>query len=152
MNDNPALNLRQLIDNPGSDYFLFRADTIPQKDSLTFYLQHELEDFNVLTNVEIGAYSADSNKYVYEEFLQTQASRFASQPVRDLPVYTRKFDHILLYFPHRDKYILSEMNFWIISSVALSLALIGLAISLFYFYRQKFLSEIQKDFVNNFTH
>jgi two-component system phosphate regulon sensor histidine kinase PhoR len=44
------------------------------------------------------------------------------------------------------------MNFWIISSVALSLALIGLAISLFYFYRQKFLAEIQKDFVNNFTH
>jgi two-component system phosphate regulon sensor histidine kinase PhoR len=30
--------------------------------------------------------------------------------------------------------------------------LIGLAISLFYFYRQKFLAEVQKDFVNNFTH
>jgi two-component system, OmpR family, phosphate regulon sensor histidine kinase PhoR len=152
MNDNPALNLRQLIDNPGPDYFLFKADTIPQKDSLTFYLQHELEDFNVLTNVKIGAFSADSGKYIYQEFLQTPASRFASQPVSDLPVYTRSFDHILLYFPHRYKYILGEMHFWIISSAALSLALIGLAISLFYFYRQKFLSEIQKDFVNNFTH
>ncbi len=44
------------------------------------------------------------------------------------------------------------MGFWIISSVALFIALIGLAVSLFYFYRQKFLAEIQKDFVNNFTH
>jgi len=44
------------------------------------------------------------------------------------------------------------MNFWIISSVVLFLALLGLAVSLFYFYRQKFLAEIQKDFVNNFTH
>jgi two-component system phosphate regulon sensor histidine kinase PhoR len=44
------------------------------------------------------------------------------------------------------------MNFWIISSVVLFITLIGLAVSLFYFYRQKFLSEIQKDFVNNFTH
>ena len=35
---------------------------------------------------------------------------------------------------------------------AASVALIGLAASLFYFYRQKFLAEIQKDFVNNFTH
>ncbi|HEY6437569.1 MAG TPA: HAMP domain-containing sensor histidine kinase, partial [Ignavibacteriaceae bacterium] len=30
--------------------------------------------------------------------------------------------------------------------------LLGLTISLFYFYKQKFLVEIQKDFVNNFTH
>ena len=152
MNDNPPLNLRQLIDNPDPDYFVFKADTIPQKDSLAFYMQHELEDFDVLTNVKIGAYSVDSGRYMYQEFLQTPASRFASQSVSDLPVFTRKYDHILLYFPNRSKYILGEMHFWIISSVALSLALIGLAVSLFYFYRQKFLSEIQKDFVNNFTH
>ena len=69
-----------------------------------------------------------------------------------MPVFTQEYDHILLYFPHRSQYILGEMNFWIISSVALFLALIGLAISLFYFYRQKFLAEVQKDFVNNFTH
>ena len=36
--------------------------------------------------------------------------------------------------------------------MTLFIALIGLAVSLFYFYRQKFLAEIQKDFVNNFTH
>jgi two-component system phosphate regulon sensor histidine kinase PhoR len=44
------------------------------------------------------------------------------------------------------------MDFWIVSSIVLFIALIGLAASLFYFYRQKFLAEIQKDFVNNFTH
>ena len=153
MNDNPALNLQQLIQNPGPDYFLFKADTIPSKDSLTFYLRHEFEDFNVLTNAKIGAYSTTAKKYVYQQFISMPAaSRYTDQPVADLPVLTPDFDHILLYFPHRNNYILGEMNFWIISSVAVSLALIGLAISLFYFYRQKFLAEIQKDFVNNFTH
>jgi two-component system phosphate regulon sensor histidine kinase PhoR len=153
MNDNPALNLQQLIQNPGPDYFLFKADTIPSKDSLTFYLRHEFEDFNVLTSARIGAFSASAKKYVYQEFIGTPAgSPYSDQSVVNLPVLTPEFDHILLYFPHRNNYILGEMNFWIISSVALSLALIGLAISLFYFYRQKFLAEIQKDFVNNFTH
>src|SRR5579863_4401544 len=152
MNDNPAMNLKELIDYPEPNYFLFKADTIPQKDSLTFYLQHEFEDFNVLTDCMIGAYSKDGKKYIYAEYVPSVASRYPVQQVRDLPVFTTNFDHILLYFPHRNKYILGQMNFWIISSVALFLALIGLAISLFYFYRQKFLSEIQKDFVNNFTH
>jgi two-component system phosphate regulon sensor histidine kinase PhoR len=152
MNDNPALNLQRLIVNPQTDYFLFKADTIPQKDSLTFYLQREFTDFDVLTDVKLGAYSNKERKYIYQEYVPTPASRYSVQAVNDLPVYSRDFDHILLYFPHRSKYILGEMNFWIISSIVLFLSLLGLAVSLFYFYRQKFLAEIQKDFVNNFTH
>jgi len=44
------------------------------------------------------------------------------------------------------------MFFWIVSSGILLLALIGFSSSVFYLYRQKFLNETQKDFVNNFTH
>jgi two-component system phosphate regulon sensor histidine kinase PhoR len=152
MNDNPEQSLQQLIHNPANDYYLFKADTIPEQDSLTFYIRKEFGDFDVLTDVKLGAYSSSLKKYVYEEYIPTAASGFNITTARGLPVYTQEYDHILLYFPHRSQYILSEMNFWIISSVALFLALIGLAISLFYFYRQKFLAEVQKDFVNNFTH
>ena len=70
----------------------------------------------------------------------------------ELPVYNNSSDNIVLYFPHRHEYILEQMDFWIVSSIILFIALIGLGASLFYFYRQKFLAEIQKDFVNNFTH
>jgi two-component system, OmpR family, phosphate regulon sensor histidine kinase PhoR len=152
MNDNPAQSLQQLIHNPANDYYLFKADTIPEQDSLTFYIRKEFADFDVLTDVKLGAYSSSLKKYLYEDYIPTAASGFNITTVRGLPVYAQEYDHILLYFPHRSQYILSEMNFWIISSVALFLALIGLAISLFYFYRQKFLAEVQKDFVNNFTH
>ena len=58
----------------------------------------------------------------------------------------------MLYFPHRNKYVLQQMNFWFISSAILFVVLIGLAVILFFFYRQRFLAEVQKDFVNNFTH
>jgi two-component system phosphate regulon sensor histidine kinase PhoR len=154
MNDTPGTNLQQLITNAGNNYFVFKADTIPPKDSLTYHLQVEFADFGVLTDCKLGAYSSAEKKYVYEEFLPTPASRYAGiKPVlKDLPVLARDFDHILLYFPHRHEYILEQMDFWIISSVILFIALIGLAVSLFYFYRQKFLAEVQKDFVNNFTH
>ena len=152
MNDNPTQSLQQLIHNPANDYYMFRADTIPTQDSLTYYIRKEFSDFDVLTDVKLGAYSSSQKKYVYEEYIPTAASGFQITHALGLPVYSEDYDHILLYFPHRSQYILGEMNFWIISSVALFLALIGLAISLFYFYRQKFLAEVQKDFVNNFTH
>jgi two-component system, OmpR family, phosphate regulon sensor histidine kinase PhoR len=152
MNDAPSLTLQQLIHTPADDYYVFKADTIPEQDSLTHYIRKEFGDFDVLTDVKLGAYSTQDKKYIYEDYIPTAASGFPITPSRGLPIFARDYDHILLYFPHRSQYILSEMNFWIISSVALFLALIGLAISLFYFYRQKFLAEVQKDFVNNFTH
>jgi two-component system phosphate regulon sensor histidine kinase PhoR len=152
MNDNPPMALQQLIDNPGTDYYTFKADTIPEKDSLTFFLQQEFGLFDVLTDCKLGAYSSAQQQYIYAEYIPSPASHFPVQNVSDLPVFNKSFDHILLYFPHRGIYILEQMDFWIISSVALFVTLIGLAISLFYFYRQKFLAEVQKDFVNNFTH
>jgi two-component system phosphate regulon sensor histidine kinase PhoR len=152
MNDNPAMNLQDLIANPDPNYFFFKADTIPEKDSLTFYLRKEFEDFDVLTDCKLGAYSKTAGKYVYEEYIPSPASRYAVQSVSDLTVFDTNFDHIVLFFPHRSNYILDEMGLWIVSSIALLITLISLAVSLFYFYRQKFLAEIQKDFVNNFTH
>src|SRR5580692_5282305 len=156
MNDAPGTHLESLIEIPTRDldYFIFKADTIPLKDSLVFYIQDEFADFGVLTDCKLGAYSAAEKKYVYEEFIPAPASRYAAvkPPLKELPVLANTYDHILLYFPHRHEYILEQMNFWIISSIVLFIALIGLAVSLFYFYRQKFLAEIQRDFVNNFTH
>ena len=156
MNDAPGTHLQQLIKTPdeNGDYLIFKADTIPPKDSLVFYIQDEFADFGVLTDCKLGAYSAAEKKYVYEEFIPAPASRYAAAkpPIKELPVLANTYDHILLYFPHRHEYILEQMDFWIISSIVLGIALIGLAASLFYFYRQKFLAEIQKDFVNNFTH
>jgi len=154
MNDAPGLNLKDLIDAPADNYFSFKADTIPPEDSLVFYIQHEFADFLVLTDCRLAAYSAADKKYIYEEFIPAPASRYAGvrPPARELPIYSRDYDHILLYFPHRQEYVLEQMDFWIVSTVVLFLALIGLAASIFYFYRQKFLAETQKDFVNNFTH
>jgi two-component system phosphate regulon sensor histidine kinase PhoR len=153
MNDAPGTSLRDLINLPANNYFVFKADTIPPKDSLAFSLQEEFADFSVLTDCKLGAYSSTEHRYVYEEYIPTPASRYGSiQPTQDLPVFTKDYDHIVLFFPHRHEYILEQMDFWIISSVILFITLIGLAVSLFYFYRQKFLAEIQKDFVNNFTH
>ena len=105
MNDQAGVILKDLIDAPADNYFSFKADTIPPKDSLVFYIQDEFADFGVLTDCKLGAYSASEKKYVYEEFIPAPASRYAGikRPAQELPVYNRDNDHILLYFPHRQE-------------------------------------------------
>src|SRR5664279_816354 len=76
MNDDPSLSLQQLIRNPEKDYYLFQADTIPKQDSLTYYLRKEFGDFDVLTDVKLGAFSSKEKKYIYESYIPTVASGF----------------------------------------------------------------------------
>ncbi len=42
MNDAPGISIKDLIDAPADNYFSFKADTIPPKDSLVFYIQESL--------------------------------------------------------------------------------------------------------------
>jgi len=160
LNDRPGTQIQKLIERPTPNSFLLQLDTIPQKDSLTYFLHNEFTDFDVFTDCNMAVYSDSINDYLYQVYLPTAASTQPQQqsttqphPVEvDLSVYPRRFAYLHINFPHRQQYIIHQLNFWIATAVILSLALVGFAASMFYFYKQKFLNEVQKDFVNNFTH
>lgn len=149
--DSQVNHLQDFIEHPSPDYFLFRTGAHYDKDSLIWYLKDELNDFDVLTDAHVGFYDARTKSFSAREYIPAAAARY-DPVINPFPQYERPHNYVLIYFPHRNRYVLSQMNFWFISSAILFIVLIGLAVSLFYFYRQKFLAEIQKDFVNNFTH
>lgn len=149
--DSQVNHLQDFIEHPSPDYFLFRTGSQYEKDSLIWYLKDELNDFDVLTDAHVGFYDARTKNFSSREYIPAAAARY-DPVINPFPQYERPHNYVLIYFPHRNRYVLSQMNFWFISSAILFIVLIGLAVSLFYFYRQKFLAEVQKDFVNNFTH
>ena len=143
-------HLNELIENPAPDLYLANIPLPVNKDSLVSYLQYELEDVGVFTDCLLGVYSADSAKYVFTELLASAGvQKSTSIP---LPELRRGYDHIALYFPNRRQYILSQMNFWILSSVILLLVLLLFGGSLYFFYKQKFVNETQRDFIHSLTH
>jgi two-component system phosphate regulon sensor histidine kinase PhoR len=105
----------------------------------------------VITECIVAAFDKNKQTYIYRSQIGLSATQI-NFDINELTVYPKDYHYIMLHFPGRNKYLLSQMNFWIIGSVILILVLTGLAVSLFYFYKQRFLVEIQKDFVNNFTH
>jgi len=100
----------------------------------------------------VAVYDQLQGKVIYDLYLPSPGSPFTDESRIDPPIYRRTYRHILLYFPHHDKYLMHEMRYWIIGIIFLLILLLGLVVSLFYLYRQKFLNELQKDFVNNFSH
>lgn len=152
--DDPSFSsytLSELITNPNEQTFFARIGRNNLNiDSTKVLLQSELEDEDIFTDCYVGFYNASKKKYDFNLYLPSATAN--KEENISMPLLGEPYNHLTLYFPHRNRYILSKMNFWIISSIVLLLVLILLGSSIYYLYRQQFLNEIQKDFVNNFTH
>lgn len=145
-------NVQKVIENVNADVYLLRIDCSPNLEQLWVNLKAELTDFDVYSDCRVAIYTKEKNKYTAEQYINLPDAYFPSDKEIVLPVYTRDYSYIALYFPHRGQYIIKQMLFWIASSGLLLFVLIGFGFSIFYLYRQKFYYETQKDFVNNFTH
>ncbi len=149
---NSSLSLDSLVERYDENTFLFRIDSIPARDTLLHHLYGELEDFHVFTDYKVALYNPLQTKYLYQEYISADASRKNEDVGTQLPVLKRKYNYVHLFFPNRSKYIIRAMRTWIYSSIVLLILLIGFSFSIYYFVKQKFLVDIQKDFINNVTH
>ena len=155
--DLPLLNkasekLQTLVEKTDANSYIFRTDSIVPKDSLVFYMHNELEDFDIFTDCKMAVYDNTQSKYVYDAYLPSAGSGKIGDTTMPLPVFQKNYSYVYLYFPHRNKYIINQMTGWIVSSALLLFVLISFAASVYYFFKQKFLVEVQKDFINNVTH
>ncbi len=145
-------NMQKLIENPKPDLYLFRIDCLPNIDSLYNSLRAELTDFDVYTDSKMAVYDHHSNSLTHKKYIDLPDSYHNNETLPEVPLIKKDYSYILLLFPHRNQYILKQIYLWILSSAILLVVLIAFGASIFYLYRQRFLNETQKDFVNNFTH
>lgn len=155
--DLPLLNdasrkMQSLVEKTDANDYIFRTDSIPPKDSLAFYIHNELESFDIFTDCRLGVYDHSANRYVYNAYLPSAGSSKRVDTSTNLPLVQKDYSYVYLLFPHRHEYIIGQMTSWIVSSAILLLVLLSFAAALYYFFKQKFLVEIQKDFINNVTH
>lgn len=143
-------HLSDLVTRYNSNTYVIKSGDLIASDSAISNMHNELEDQDIFTDCYIGFYNAKKQRYVQVSFLPAAAAPRAEAV--NLPAFEQSYNNITLHFPHRKQYILSLMNFWLITTGVLLVVLILFGGSLYYFYRQKFLNEIQKDFTNNFTH
>ena len=152
LTDSNTSHLQEMIEQPNANTFLVRIDSIPPKDTLLNSLLNNLEDFGVFADCKVALYNDDTHSYLFQQYLPTAITRHPESDGADLILYPRKYAYVHLFFPHRNSYIIKEMNWWIVASIILLLILIALGYSIFHLYKQKFLNEVQNDFIRNVTH
>lgn len=118
-------------------------------------IQAELEHRGITTAYEFGIYSPFRN-----ELLMQKTGDYSRQLLEDGLAFNLNpgdvFGHpefLLLYFPNEKKFLLRQMSNMLIVSFVLILGLIFLfSYTITSLVKQKKLSEMKSDFINNMTH
>lgn len=116
------------------------------------YLKDELENNGINLNYEFAVvdrngnsyyqsngYNVDTNHDVYSQVL------FPNDPVN-------KMSYLKIYFPKKSDYIFSSISFMIPSFAFTFILLVVFLFTIIVAFRQKKLSEMKNDFINNMTH
>lgn len=136
-----------------SNHFIVELNEPVNMVVLESFLTSSFKEMRVDTDFEYGQYDCVIDTtlvggYVeYDSTFQIRPHRFTT-----LPMFKSNQSYIGVFFPKKDAYILGQMGFWVFSSFILVIVIVFFASTTFIILRQKRLSEITRDFINNMTH
>jgi two-component system phosphate regulon sensor histidine kinase PhoR len=149
--NNTTLPYDNVVYRYSSNYYLVNVNDIIDPVLLEHYLKKELKRINLNLDFEYGIYDCHTDSMVYGNYVQmtNKPSRKSKKP---LPRYGEYIYYFGVYFPGRQKYILSDFIAWYILTAILLIVILFFGYTQFVIMKQKQLSEIQKDFIDNLTH
>ncbi|MEM7161033.1 MAG: HAMP domain-containing sensor histidine kinase [Bacteroidota bacterium] len=108
---------------------------------------------NLVEEFEYGIYDCFSNDIVYGATVSIQDSTSVGRVEELSQIKWDKDGHYFgVLFPDKLNYVISKMNLWIFSSLILLGVVLFFAYAMSVILKQKRLSEVKTDFINNMTH
>ncbi len=144
--DVPAYNP---IEQVSGNYYIVRTSQVLQPQTLEYFLSAELNKRNIFTNFEYGIYDCQSQLMVYGDQVSGSPGKVAKASFPSLKEDQYYFG---VLFPLRQGYLLGKMDFLMYSSGGLLIIIGFFVYAIVVMTKQKRLSEIQRDFINNMTH
>ena len=134
-----------------TNYFIVMVNGEVDASLLEFLLRSEFEKRNIKVDFEYGMYDCSSEKMRYGDYVALQKTR-EKVTSKKLPTWNNYAYYFGVQFPNREAHLINQMGIWSFSSVVLLIVILFFGYTLFVILKQKRLSEIQKDFINNMTH
>lgn len=144
-NDSPVNQL-------ASNYYIVNTNSEIDAKTLEHFLITEFNHHNINLDFEYAIYDCSNDRMVYGNYLDASGQSKDLQESKILPRHEGLVYYFGVYFPDRENYLINQMWIWIIFSGILLVAMVFFCYALFVILKQKRLSELQKDFINNMTH
>jgi len=149
---NLPVPLESMVYQISGNYYVVSINGEIKTSLLEFLVMKEFEKRNVLVDFEYGVYNCQTQRMVYGNYVSFGKKEKNPSKQRDLPIWQNDKFYFGVYFPNKNSDVINQMNTWLFFSIILVVVCFFISYSIIVILKQKRLSEVQKDFINNMTH
>ena len=153
-NKNPNNKIIDPVERVTSNYYTVQVNDTINHMILEEFLKQEFAHNDIRINFEFGIYDCLKDNIRYTSFVChsencDRSDSTSSYHFPDLDIHNYYFG---VHFPDKKLFLLSDLDNWFVSSAILLVVMAFFVYALMLIFKQKRLSEIQNDFINNMTH
>ena len=130
-------------------YYIVHLQTTIDKELVKAHLIEELKKHEIITDFEFAIFNPQTEQ-MDEGILIREGIESPSEYI--FPVDDRFSNFFAVHFPNRISYFMSQLSVWYFMTGLLIVVLLFFAYTLTVIIKQRRLSEVQKNFINNLTH
>jgi two-component system phosphate regulon sensor histidine kinase PhoR len=136
-----------------SNYFIAIINDTVNPYLLETLLKNEFTTRNLNVDFEYVIYDCFTDSVVFGDYISLNSEDKTQLQSKSLNIVWDRDGHYFgVYFPSKRSYIINEMGIWVFSSSIILIIIIFFAYTINVILKQKRLSEIKNDFINNITH
>jgi two-component system phosphate regulon sensor histidine kinase PhoR len=141
------------VEQLSSNYYVVMFNNVMDAELLETLLINEFTKRDLDLDFEYGIYDCMNEEMVYGNYVDIdEKNSRRSDRKSELPVWEDNDYYFGVLFPTKDNTLLGQMGIWIFSSMVLLVVILFFAYALYIIFKQRKLSETQKQFINNMTH
>ncbi|NUO02540.1 MAG: HAMP domain-containing histidine kinase [Saprospiraceae bacterium] len=150
--NNSELPARDVIKRKTTNYYIVNIANEFDAQDLEHFLHEEFQKRALQIDFEYAVFDCTTNAMLYGNYCSYDPNGKKDVKLGHLPKDTEFTYYFGIKFPNRSSYLFDKMQLSAIFSVILFVTILFFAYSMLVILRQKRLSEMQKDFINNMTH
>jgi len=140
------------IDRVSSNYFVARLRYNIDISNLERLISTQFENRGVNIDYEYGVYNCETDRMVFGEFVSQSRGKTEKNNKLKLPDLKEAEYYFGVYFPSKTAGLLSNMSLWKFMTAGTAIMVLFFGYGLVVVLKQRRLSEIQKDFIDNVSH
>lgn len=143
----------KLVDQVSTNYFVVLLNAPIDPNLLGYLIKNEFDKRKITTQYQYGVYDCVDRCMVGGNYYYSPLKKLPNQlSLTELPITQKDGYYFGVRFLNIEANLVSQMGIWGFSSGVLLIVIFFFAYALFVILKQRRLSEVQKDFINNMTH